>query len=114
MAKIYSAPKEIKLPEIDFSNFNRKEYDKETERYENELKAFLLENSNTKNVGEIISFPVADGSARYMVASMKPLQLIHLAIDDAWEFEYAHKLNAKDVQQKIDQRNAIEKMFGRK
>lgn len=36
-------------------------------------------------VGGIITFPVADGSAVYMVSKEKPLELIHIPFGDAWE-----------------------------
>lgn len=35
-------------------------------------------------LGQEITFPVADGYARYVVVSEKPLKLVHLAVGDAW------------------------------
>lgn len=67
----------------------------------------------TQNV-QLKQFPVADGYAEYMVASMKPLELVHIPLGDAWQFEYAHRLTAKDVQDKIDQQKALEELFNKK
>ena len=109
MAKIFSAPKEIKTPAF------TGDWRKEEERYLNEIKALLKTNGFTgKNAGKIINFPMADSHASYMIASMKPLRLIHLETGDAWEFKYAHLLTAKEVNQKIAQQEAMEKLFSKK
>ena len=109
MAEVYLAPKSIKVPELDFRNING--YEKACDNYKAELKAMLQKHNNEKNVGEIIRFPVADGYAEYMVASMKPVELVHLPLGDAWDFQYAHLLTAKEVQEKIDQQKALERLF---
>jgi len=101
-AKIYKAPKTIKLPEIDFENFDREQMISEQDRYINDVKKFCLKRKKGKNVGEIIEFPVADGSAMYMVASMRPLELIHLEIGDCWDYQYVHRLTATDVNSEIE------------
>lgn len=114
MAKIYKAPSEIKLPEFNWMDLNAS---REAEiKYEQDLKDWLVNrciktNKPTTEVGEIIRFPVADGYARYMVACMKPLELIHIALDDAWTFEYVDKLNANDVKQKIESAKAMARLF---
>lgn len=111
-AKIYSSPSEVKLPSYDFKDVAN--WRKDEENYINELKQFLINNGfNGKNSGEVIKFPVADGYALYMVASMKPLQLIHLPLGDAWDFQYVHLLTAKEVQLKIDQDKKLAELFGR-
>lgn len=109
MAKVYSAPEAIKQPSLDFSNMGN--YRKESEEYIENLKKFLQKRSKGKNVGEIIKFPAADGYARYMVASMRPLELVHIPLDDAYSFQYAHRLTAKDVQEEIDREKAFEKIW---
>ena len=111
MAKIYSAPKSLedKLPS--FVNFDRETYFKQEEEYRSELKKILLNRKKGKNVGEIVRFPVADSHAEYMVASMRPLELVHVPLGDAWDFEYAHLLTAKEINQKIEQQKALKKLF---
>lgn len=111
MAKIFSAPEEVKIPKLDFNDV--KNWRANDEKYIQELKNHIQSLGYTgKNVGEVIQFPVADGYAQYMVASMKPLQLIHIPLGDAWQ--YAHLLTAKEVQQKIDQTKAIKELFSNK
>jgi len=111
-AKIYSAPSSIKKPELNFNDI--KAYHDDCKRYEVELKDVLTKRKSGKNVGAIIKFPVADGYARYMVASMRPLELIHIPLDDAWQFQYAQNLTAQDVEAKIAQEEAMAKLFSSK
>jgi hypothetical protein len=115
MAKIYNVPKVIKVPEINFNGrFNIKKYDEEVEKFKQQLKDHLINLGYTdEHVGEIISFPVADGKAMYMVAKLKPVMLVHLPLGDAWEFEYAHLLTKTEVIKKIQQHKALEKIFSR-
>jgi hypothetical protein len=112
MATIYSAPETIKKPEMDFTNMGA--YKADNERFIKELKDLLLTRKKGKNVGEIIRFPVADGYAEYMVASMRPLELVHLPIYDAWEYPYINRLTAEDVNNKIAEQNAMERLFAAK
>jgi hypothetical protein len=111
-AKIYSAPSSIKKPELNFKDI--KAYHDDCKRYETELKDVLTKRNSGKHVGAIIKFPVADGYARYMVASMRPLELVHIPLDDEWQFEYAQNLTAKDVEAKIAQEEAMAKLFSSK
>ena len=112
MAKIYSAPTSIKKPVMNFADFEA--YKADNERFITELREMLTKRKNGKNVGEIIRFPVADGYAEYMVASMRPLELVHLPLYDAWEFQYANRLTATDVEAKIAQQKSMEKLFASK
>ena len=41
-------------------------------------------------VGQIVSYPVADGQALYMVTSEKPLYLAHIAFGDGYQIPAAH------------------------
>ena len=111
-AKVYSAPKEIKQPNYSFNN--RENWDSEEKQFVADLKTHLEQlGYKGKNFGEIIQFPVADGYAQYLVASMKPLALVHLPLGDAWDWQYAHLLTAKEVQQKIDHNKALEALFSK-
>ena len=113
MAEIFSPPDTLKEPSLDFKNIDK--YPKQCEKYQADLKKILQgHNPKGKNVGEIIKFPVADGTADYMVLNMKPLQQVHLPLGDKWEFSYVHLLTAKEVQDKIDQQKRMAKLFGRK
>lgn len=115
MATIFKAPESIKVPS--FSNFykdgkyDREAHDKAEKNYLAELKAMLLKRHNGKNVGEVVQFPCADSYAQYMVANMRPLELVHLPLGDAWDFPYIQNMKAKDIQDKIDQQKALEKLL---
>jgi hypothetical protein len=111
MTKIYNSPREVKIPKFNWENVSQ--YEKDCETYYKELKEFLLKRKNGKNVGETIQFPVADNYAVYMVASMKPLELVHIPLWDGYSFEYVNRLTAKDVQDKIDQQKALTKLFSK-
>jgi len=114
MAKVFNAPAELKVPDLNWKDIPQ--YHKDCDKYFEDLKKLLIEKYKRTgaNVGEIIKFPVADGYALYMVAGMKPVELIHIEIGDAWHFQYANRLTAKDVQQKIDQEKALAKLFSKK
>lgn len=99
MAKIYTPPGEIKVPEFSFKEIAK--YREECDKFTEELKQWCLKRKSEDGVGEIIGFPVADGKALYMIASVKPVQLIHLPLWDAWEFQYAKNLTTKDVKTEI-------------
>jgi len=114
MGTIYSPPASLKLPTWDFTK-PAKDYFEDEKRYLNELSNLLKErNPNEKYVGDTISFPVADGKAVYMVASLKPIKLVHLPLGDAWQFEFAHRLTKKDIIQKIEQEKKIQELFSKK
>ena len=114
MAEIFNPPGNIKVPQLIFDgSFDSSKYDAECEKFVEDLKAWLKENHcDDENCGEIIRFPVADGHAEYMVASVSPVKLIHLAIGDAWNFQYAKNLTSKDVLDKIKQQKALAELFG--
>lgn len=109
MAKIFSAPNEIKTPQLDFANTDA--YEGQWKEFEEKLREWCLKRKNEKYVGKIISFPVADGSAMYMVASMKPVELIEMDYLDGYQFQYVHLLTAKEVKEQIDLREQFEKAW---
>jgi hypothetical protein len=112
MGKIYSAPDGIEIPKLDFKNV--KAYEEDCKRFEQELRDFCIKRNPSEHVGEIISFPVADGKAQYMVAALSPIELIHLPLWDGYEFEFAHRLTKKDIIERIKNQKSIEKFFGDK
>ena len=114
-AKIYSVPKEIEVPKMNFANFNLKDYNESIDKFVENLTNHVKKLGYVgKHVGEIIHFPVADGRAEYMVLNLKPLMLIHLPIGDAWHYEYIERLTAADVTKKIEQQKALDEMFDKK
>ena len=109
MAKIYSAPTQLALPNTNPQYLN--EWEKLDNQYKVDLKKYIMSMGyKGKNVGEIVRFAVADGYAEYMVVSMRPLSLIHIPLGDAYEFPYVHLLNAKEINKKIDTQKILAKM----
>ena len=109
MGKIYSPPAEIKVPEFNWEDIPA--YEEANKKFIDDLKEFCKSRNNAEHVGEVIQFPVADGYAQYMVAALSPVELIHLPLWDAWQFDYASRLTKKDIIEKINQRKAMEKLF---
>jgi hypothetical protein len=110
MGKIYSPPKEVKVPVLDWKNIPQ--YEKDCQTFKEDLKKFLKERGyNEEHTGVSIYFPFADGQAEYMVMSLKPVRLIHIPIWDAWEYPYIDRLTKKDIEDKIKQQISLSKLF---
>ena len=116
MAKIYSAPEGYEAPKMDFTNFNAAAWKKADNDYIARLSEWCkgCNPNDPEYVGQIIKFPVADGNAIYMVASLKPVELIHLELGDAWHFRFANRLTKKDVIKEVDRLKAIKELFANK
>jgi len=112
MAKIYGGVQGITKPEIG-SGFDFKDYEKRTEAYVDKVKEYAKQNGNCPEAGKEISFGVADGMARYVVLSLKPVQLIHLDVYDGYQFQYVNRLTAKDVLDELKRRESLEKLFSK-
>lgn len=68
-------------------------------------------------VGSMVRFHIADGYAVYVVASAKPLALLHLnGYCDGYAIPEAHMrgLKVADIQQKVRQEQAMSRLFGRR
>lgn len=114
MGQIYSGIVGIEPPEFK-SGETWNDYEKRQVEYVETIKdqARILGNFSRYS-GEEVYFPQGDGHARYIVISIKPLQLIHLPVGDAWHFPYIERLTAKDITTKIDQQRAIREIFSKK
>lgn len=113
-AKIYGGIQGIEPPKFNFQNFNRKEYNQKCDEFLNKLREQCKANSKHKNVGKVIRFQVADGYAQYMVLSMKPLQLIHINLDDGYQAEIAELLTPKKVTELIEREEKMAELFSKK
>lgn len=109
MGKVYSPPSEIKVPDFNWEDIPA--YEAANKKFIEDLKAFCLNRNNAEHVGEVIQFPVADSYAQYMVAALSPVELIHIPLWDAWEYQYVERLTKKDIIEKIRQTKAMEKLF---
>lgn len=63
--------------------------------------------------GEIVAWQRADGYARYMILSEKPLVLVHVATCDAYQIEAAliRGLRLSDVRAMVKRDEAMRKLF---
>jgi hypothetical protein len=114
-AQIYSAPREIKAPKLLINGeYDPKRYEKDCETYINAV----VEHCKTSGFGDLrgkeIRFAVADGYASYLVFSLRPLKLIHLALGDSYQFPYAHLLTAAQVRKEVHAVEAAHRIFGKK
>jgi hypothetical protein len=103
-AEIFKLPENLekKVPTFELEE-GYDEYKQREEAFYDEVRSFLKDrNFKGKNSGTILSMPIADSSALYMVMKMRPLQLIHLPIMDAWEHPMARLLDAKEVNRMIE------------
>ena len=113
MGKIYSAPKELRAPAIEEIGVDYKKYYKDCEKHVEAVKAWAKAQGGCKESGQEVLFPYADGYARYVVLSLKPVKLLHLDVGDAWEYPYVHRLTASDIRGVIARRNALDRMFSK-
>jgi len=117
MGKIYAPPKDIgpapgwKDFEVD-GKFNMKKMEEVEKEWTDKLRTWCKMNSNSKYVGEVIQEGVADGYAQYMVFNLRPLELIHLSLGDAYQFQWAHRWTASDVKMMIERQKKMQSLFG--
>jgi hypothetical protein len=115
MAKIFLAPKGIDPPKIEsyIKTNSINEYFKACDEYVKQLSRALklIYGHVCKEAGETISFPVADGRAIYVVARLKPVELVWVESGDAWQFQYAHRLTATDVREEIRKTRSLKALF---
>lgn len=107
---VYSGIESISAPEW-VSGIDWKEHDKKEKEYVEAIMAWCKENGKGKYAGKEVRFHVADGYARYVVISLSPLRLVHLAVGDAWHFRYVRSLKADAIIDEIERQDAIRKLF---
>jgi len=115
MGKIYSGIEEIKKPDASIDNYDFDKYNKSCDDYVTQIKEWCKrECPECAEAGEEIHFGVADGRARYVVLNLKPVELIHLDIMDGYNYQYVHRLTAKDVRAELKRNRAIEEIFSKR
>lgn len=69
-----------------------------------------------KVVGIVLSFPVADSTALYLVSKEQPLTLEHIPYGDAWQIAPAHMrgINRDDVFTQARQAKLLSELESRK
>lgn len=100
MAKILNPPAIIPVPEFNWKDIPA--YEQACDTFRNSLRRLLKSRSQSKYAGEIIRFPVADSHAEYMVANLRPLELVHIPLWDAWHYDQAQSLRTIDVLNNIE------------
>lgn len=105
MATAYLSP-------IDPPRFNTETWRQDEDNYIEKCRAICRENGDHPLLGEVIKWGRADGYAMYMVYNVKPFQLIHLPLGDAYQVEDAliRGLRLKDVQEMIDYEKMIQEI----
>jgi len=115
MAKIFNPPKGYTPPDI--GPYAKKgtidQYLKDCEKYVDRLKAAIKESHSSvcPEAGEEVRFPVGDGYARYIVANLKPVELVWIDVGDKWHFQYVHRLTAADIREELRSEKAMRKLF---
>jgi hypothetical protein len=87
------------------------DYQQKTEEYVEKIKAEARKRSKGAYVGKEVRFQVADGYAVYVIASEKPMSLIHLDIYDGYQEQYVHRLTARDIKEEVDRRERFEAIW---
>lgn len=113
MAKLFGLPEGMEPVKFTVGD----DWNELTER-ENKLLAdvqqWARDNSRSDIAGSIVTFPVADGMATYVVWETNPASLIHVPMGDGYAIPAAHirGLRASDLREMVDSRKALDNLFG--
>lgn len=109
MIKVYATPSELPVPAFShpFADYNDA-----CNKYEEDLKLFCKHNCGSKHrlAGKEVSFPVADGSARYIIIT--PTKLVHINTMDGYQYPHITRLLGRDITEAVDREQKIRKLFG--
>jgi hypothetical protein len=111
-ALVYASPEDLKVPKLKFKTGDNagevfSAYDKACDEFIFSLRGFCLNRKRGKYVGEVIRFAVGDGYAKYMIMSLRPLQLIWIPTGDAWRFAHDHLLTEKEVRETMERQKKM-------
>lgn len=114
MAKLLKTS--LQLPDIDYTAKRMAGFDAhmaEMDRLQDVSNAIDLSGGVVDTKGAIMSFPVADGSAVYIVTRDKPLTLQHIDFGDSYHAHYAliRGLRRSDILLELDRAKAWETLF---
>lgn len=111
MAEIFAAPESIETPDLtgDIASYLSACVDYQ-DRVKDWCKAQFPEDGLA---GSLVSWPVADGQARYVVMTTRPLRLIHLADGDGYRLQgFAERgLRVRDVREALRRRETLNQLF---
>jgi hypothetical protein len=106
--KVWAPPQDIPVPEFSPAESWDK-YNERVKTFINRVRAWAEKTGSGDLAGKLVSFPVGDGYAQYVV--WKPTHVIHLPVGDKWHFQYIERLKAADIRENVRQNEAIEKIF---
>lgn len=109
--KIFTTPAEVgAIPH--YHEFpNREEFFAAEKAFVQRVKNYAKAFGKGEFAGEEIRFSVADGYARYIV--LTPTSLMYLPLGDAYQFQYANRLTAKDLKAEVTRQRAFEAIFAK-
>lgn len=113
MAKVYRAPTQVGEPP-DLTIGDIQGYMAREQEWVQAVGAWAKANGSGALAGEEVRWPHADGQARYVVYTEKPLALIHLPVGDAWQFPYVNAMRLSDIRQQVERQRGLARLFGRK
>lgn len=115
MGAIFNPPKGYTPPDIGpyIKKHTIDQYFRDCEKYVDRIKTALKKayGSTCPEAGEEIRFPVGDGYARYIIARLRPVELVWVDVGDKWHYEYVHRLTAADIRRELQSEKSLRKLF---
>lgn len=113
--KVFRLPEGVPAPEVDYANFELEQMRRDEEEHIARLKAWLIERGyDGQNTGRILSTPVADGHASYMLAEHgSDSFLVHLPYGDAYQDRNVQFLPKEEVLARLDAQDRMREIFQR-
>jgi hypothetical protein len=114
--KVYDVPQELPWTQPDYRNFDFKAEQAREEKYEADLKQWLIGQGYTgKHTGNLVRFQIADGYAVYMIADA-PRQscLIHMPYGDCYHYPDVKYLPKSEIIKRVDALKALKEIFRKK
>lgn len=120
--KIYSLPKEVPAPKVDYMNYDSaKEEAAETAHLAALKKHFEAQGYTGKNTGRVYREGVADGQAQYMLVEAprgsnlkEKFFLIHLPYVDGYHSRTVGYMNKTAILDMLKHQDKLAALFGRK
>lgn len=112
--KVYSCPDEVAFGEPDFANYDHAKEVAREEEHTERLKAWLIANgAKGPKTGAIVSFPVGDGRALYMLADGPRSYLVHLPYGDGYQYRDVKFLPKAEILRRIKADEAFGDIFAK-
>jgi len=87
------------------------QYRAREEKYIEDVKAYAARRGYGPERGELISFPVGDGKALYVVLSTRPLVLILITTGDSYRAQFDNRMTLTDVRRAIRVAKTLTSIF---